>query len=264
MTPLTQTRIKTYGRVLAVTSAYAIFVNLLGAGFGLSRGEFLLAVQNSIFIALFAVFGYLSWRQKPTGYLGAGIASLAEFLVLQVSPLSGVNVLQEASRFTFFATFLAFYVALVIGVPYGLYGFYSSRRPQAPSNQISRSGILAFVAIGIVLGGLVVGALAAGTESRLLASSGSTADITIVLGSSSQSNSNFYSPANFTAKVGQTVTWVNKDSSAHTVTSTTNLFDSGNMNAGASYSYTFTKAGVYQYTCSYHSWMKGTITVTSG
>ncbi len=260
----TQSRTKTYGRVLAVTSAYATFVNIAGVFFGLSRGEFLLVAQNSIFTVLFIFFGYLSWRQKPNGYLGAGIVSLAEFLVLQASPLSGVNVLQEASRFTFFAIFLGFYAALLTGVPYGLYGFYAGRRPQSPPRQVPRAGVLAFVAIGIVVGGLIVGSLAAGVETRLLSSSGGPSDVTIVVGSSSPSNTNFYLPGNFTAKVGQTVTWVNKDSSAHTVTSLTGVFDSGNLNAGDSYSYTFTKAGIYQYLCSYHSWMKGTIMVTSG
>jgi len=38
-------------------------------------------------------------------------------------------------------------------------------------------------------------------------------------------------------------------------------FDSGNMNAGAKFSYTFTVAGTYTYYCQYHSWMQGTVIV---
>ena len=256
-------RTKTYGRILVSTSAYATFVNLTGASFGLRAGELPLFVQNSIFATLFVIFGYLSWRQKPNGFIGVGLVSLAEFLVLQASPLSGANVLQEAARFMFFAIFLVFYVALLTSVAYGLYGFYAGRRPQSPPKLVSRSVILAFVALGIIVGGLVTGALAAGVETRLLSSSGGSADITIVLGSSSSSNKDFYLPANFTAKVGQTVTWVNKDSSAHTVTSTTGAFDSKNLNAGESYTFTFTKPGTYTYICSYHPWMTGAILVTS-
>jgi len=54
---------------------------------------------------------------------------------------------------------------------------------------------------------------------------------------------------------------VNHDTTAHTVT-TTGLFDSGNMNSGALYRHIFSNPGEFQYVCTYHSWMKGTVTVT--
>jgi len=47
----------------------------------------------------------------------------------------------------------------------------------------------------------------------------------------------------------------------HTVTSTTGLFDSGILNPGQTWSYTFVQAGVYNYYCTLHSWMKGNVTV---
>ena len=62
-----------------------------------------------------------------------------------------------------------------------------------------------------------------------------------------------------------TVTWTNKDSAPHTVTSadgistsanTTSLFD-GSLNSGATFSYTFTKAGTYYYVCSIHKSQAG-------
>lgn len=62
--------------------------------------------------------------------------------------------------------------------------------------------------------------------------------------------------------VNNTVTWTNYDVSAHTVTSTNNMFDSGNINSGESYTHTFTAAGTYQYYCIYHPWMTGTVVVT--
>ena len=74
--------------------------------------------------------------------------------------------------------------------------------------------------------------------------------------------SNFmFDPALATIPVGTTVTWTNDDQIAHTATSTTGVFSSGNLNQGQSYSYTFTKAGTYPYICIYHPYMKGTIVV---
>ncbi|MGZ3864888.1 MAG: cupredoxin domain-containing protein [Bacteroidia bacterium] len=70
-----------------------------------------------------------------------------------------------------------------------------------------------------------------------------------------------YSPSSITVKTNTTVKWTNKDGTAHTVTSSTGLFDSGNINNGDSYSHQFTSAGTYTYKCTIHSGMTGTITV---
>jgi plastocyanin len=59
------------------------------------------------------------------------------------------------------------------------------------------------------------------------------------------------------------VKWTNNDAIAHTVTSNTGAFDSGNMAAGATYSYTFSTAGTYNYHCTYHSGMTGTVMVNA-
>jgi predicted lipoprotein with Yx(FWY)xxD motif len=68
--------------------------------------------------------------------------------------------------------------------------------------------------------------------------------------------------APLTITVGTTVEWTNEDSMAHTVTSSNGAFDSGNLDQGAKYSFTFTQEGTYNYVCKYHSSMKGQITVT--
>jgi len=72
-----------------------------------------------------------------------------------------------------------------------------------------------------------------------------------------------FQPAEITVVIGvnNTVTWVNQDGVPHTVTATDDSFDSGNLNAGASYSHTFSTPGTYTYYCTYHAWMKGTIVV---
>jgi plastocyanin len=71
-----------------------------------------------------------------------------------------------------------------------------------------------------------------------------------------------FNPGDLTIKVGTTVTWTNEDNVVHTVTSDTGLFDSGELTKGATFTYTFTEAGVYPYHCiPHHANMKGTITV---
>jgi plastocyanin len=74
-----------------------------------------------------------------------------------------------------------------------------------------------------------------------------------------------FSPANITVKVGTTVTWTNNDDVDHTVTSDTapnSGPDSGLINPGDTYTYTFNQAGTFNYHCAQHLYMKGTITVT--
>jgi len=73
----------------------------------------------------------------------------------------------------------------------------------------------------------------------------------------------FFSPANLTVTVGDTVTWTNTDDSPHTVTATDGAFDAGNLDGGATFSQTFTSAGTFTYVCSYHDEMAGTITVVA-
>ena len=72
-----------------------------------------------------------------------------------------------------------------------------------------------------------------------------------------------FNPDDLTINVGDTITWTNDDNMAHTATSTSGpvSFDSGNMASGATWSFTFTQAGTYDYKCAYHSSMTASITV---
>jgi len=77
-----------------------------------------------------------------------------------------------------------------------------------------------------------------------------------------------FQPTNFTLVIGvnNSVTWTNDDVAPHTVTATSvpsgaSMFNSGNMNSGATYTYTFTVPGTYKYGCTYHFWMQGIVTV---
>jgi plastocyanin len=70
-----------------------------------------------------------------------------------------------------------------------------------------------------------------------------------------------FNPGTITVAAGTTVTWTNKDAVSHTVTSTTNLFDSGSLGTNGTFSYTFATAGSYPYKCKIHTYMTGTVTV---
>ncbi|MBO0888654.1 cupredoxin domain-containing protein [Candidatus Bathyarchaeota archaeon] len=98
-------------------------------------------------------------------------------------------------------------------------------------------------------------------------SSGTGPLITMPNGVGGNQSLNFL-PANITVVIGvnNTVTWVNSDTALHTVTSQTvpagaGSFNSGNMNAGAKFTHTFTVPGTYTYTCIFHTWMNGTVIV---
>ena len=66
-----------------------------------------------------------------------------------------------------------------------------------------------------------------------------------------------------TVKVGTTVTWVNEDSQAHTVTDVGLGFDSGLLSKGDTWSYTFTEVGEFEYFCTPHPWMRAKVIVES-
>ena len=73
-------------------------------------------------------------------------------------------------------------------------------------------------------------------------------------------------PYDVSINVGETVTWSNDDSAAHTVTSGTpgapdGVFDSSLFMADTTFSYTFDEVGEYDYFCLVHPWMTGKITV---
>jgi plastocyanin len=73
-----------------------------------------------------------------------------------------------------------------------------------------------------------------------------------------------FTPSQISVRVGGTVTWANNDNTAHTVIDDLSAVGgphSGDIQPGSSYSFTFNKAGSYQYHCSIHPSMRGTIVV---
>jgi len=77
----------------------------------------------------------------------------------------------------------------------------------------------------------------------------------------SVSISNFsFAPANITVKAGSTITFTNRESVAHTITADDGKFDQ-QVNPGKTTTVMINDPGAYDYHCSIHPSMKGTIIV---
>lgn len=73
-----------------------------------------------------------------------------------------------------------------------------------------------------------------------------------------------FSPANLTIEIGTTVHWTNNHGTLHTTTSDDGVWDSGTLNTGEDFSYTFLGTGVFPYKCNFHPLtMTAIITVVS-
>ncbi len=71
-----------------------------------------------------------------------------------------------------------------------------------------------------------------------------------------------YRPASVTVSPGTTITWRNIDDRPHTVTDRAGSFDSGIFDTGGTYTRTFDTPGTFQYFCTLHPDMVGTVSVT--
>jgi plastocyanin len=71
-----------------------------------------------------------------------------------------------------------------------------------------------------------------------------------------------FDPAEVTVAVGDTVTWTNNDSVAHDVTADSfSSGEAGGMAAGDTFEHTFDEAGTFEYVCTVHPGMDGTVVV---
>jgi plastocyanin len=76
-----------------------------------------------------------------------------------------------------------------------------------------------------------------------------------------------YLPFEINVAIGATVSWINDDSAAHTVTAGSpadvqvEIFDSSLLMGGGTWSFTFDEAGSYDYFCMVHPWMTGSVSV---
>lgn len=75
-----------------------------------------------------------------------------------------------------------------------------------------------------------------------------------------------FGPAELTIIPGTTVTWTNRDQAPHTVTTTGGAgpLDSGTIDPGGTFSFTFNDAGTFEYFCQIHPFMTARIIVQEG
>lgn len=95
--------------------------------------------------------------------------------------------------------------------------------------------------------------------------------ISIVVNASFPNRELYYAPSPSTVSNGTMVNWTNDDPGVtHTVTSTNRtgtsttsprIFDSGNMDPGDKFTFTFNSKGTYNYFCHLHPFMKGQVIV---
>ena len=64
-------------------------------------------------------------------------------------------------------------------------------------------------------------------------------------------------------QVGTTVVWTNQDGAPHTTTAAKGQWDSGILQQGETFSFTFSDVGVFSYRCDIHRTMTGEVTVNN-
>ena len=74
-------------------------------------------------------------------------------------------------------------------------------------------------------------------------------------------NNSQFNPSTITVSAGTSIKWTNKESVTHNVISDNGTFASGDLGNGGTFSFTFSTAGTYPYSCSHHLDMKGTVIV---
>lgn len=71
-----------------------------------------------------------------------------------------------------------------------------------------------------------------------------------------------FTPATIAIKAGDSITWINEDSPRHSATDLNGAFDTGLLAKGESATLTFSGAGTFDYRCTPHGNMRGTITIS--
>lgn len=240
------------GLIYLGLAIFAYAIPLLSGGEGLSVALMMLAAVP--LLASFAGLTAKRWGFAVT--VGVGAAFLVIFGLLSTS------VLSNPANPLFWVVFSGLPILLLVAA----FSFVSLRhvktglaRKRYLASPRSSGGLVTLAVVGFVIGGLLVGNIAATTITRLLDQGGQVADVRIVRDAASAPEP--FVPATLTIAVSNSVTWFNGDAMVHTVTSDTGGFDSLDLVPGASFSHTFTQPGTYTYHCTPHPWMRGTVVV---
>ncbi len=249
-----------------------VFVGLLYVGLSLLADVvqiFLLGLffSNPLFVlalifdlAFFSV-AFLALREKRSSFIASAAVSIV-FLILFAPAVADAitNPTHPAFRFVISGVPALLVVAIfsVLSMKHARTGLAQKRYLVSPQ---STGGLFTTAVIGFVIGSLVIGTISAGIIVRILAQAGTAADIQIVRGASEGAAAPF-DPASFPANAGEEVSWFNADTVGHSVTSDDGTFDSGVLQPGDRWTWTFSQPGTYTYHCTPHPYMTGTIVVT--
>ncbi len=120
--------------------------------------------------------------------------------------------------------------------------------------------LLGVMAVGLVVSALAVAFVAFSPHSTFAASASPAVQAKVNITTNKKGVFTF-KPKSVTIAVGTSVVWTNTTTVAHTVTSDTGIFNSGVVNPGGTFKFTFTKKGTFGYHCSIHPFMTATIIV---
>ncbi len=254
-------------------AVWLIFAGLVYTGsallFGIER-DLVTRLAFDIFfvplVGIFCVLCYLSAISTLSRRRVAFVLSLIVSLIFIIPSLA--VIVPTASNPSDFVTFVIGVSSVSILTLVAIFsalclknarrGLYSKRYLSTP---ISYGGLLALAVVALLIGAVTFGALQGGVAYSQV---GKTSSVTIVLGASNPSNEQgHFTPSIITVVIGvnNTVTWINQDYSVHTITSDQGNFNSGLLNSGDHWSYTFTTPGIYGYHCLIHPYMTGTVRV---
>ena len=102
------------------------------------------------------------------------------------------------------------------------------------------------------------------SSAAMLATAGGAVAQQVATGAAEIDIKNFaFEPQTLTVAAGTAVTWVNQDEEPHNIVDLAkpHVFRSPGIDGGEKYTFVFDKPGTYEYVCSVHPHMHGTIVV---
>jgi plastocyanin len=211
----------------------------------------------SVFLLVVGVGGQLSWYFF--GHIPCNPPGGNPYLFgAACDPNATSASFQEMQNISGFATIIG-----LILLPAGL---FKDGLPSPGQGAKIFIGLLLVLTIAVVF----TGAILAPTSTSRAPTQTPDGFISILSGSQTPGTQITFSPQNVTVVIGvnNTVQWTNNDATVHTVTSVTipsgaASFNSGLLNPGSKFVYTFTVVGTYYYVCTLHNWMHGWVTVVN-
>jgi plastocyanin len=215
-----------------------------------------------LFIALCFVSAIGSLLQKTWGYIIAMLVSLGFIIGANVLNAWIPTLLNPHDLNTFIVADTIVPVLVLVAI-LSIMCFVNRKKGVGQKKYLASwrtlTGALTIAIIVLAIAGAIVGA----SFSSSASSTNSSVSVSLVNGAFNPSSTQHFVPSTITVVIGvnNTVIWTNNDYTIHTVTSDSSIFDSGLLNNGNSWSYTFTTAGTYSYHCAIHPYMNGTVTV---